>query len=183
MEIDETYLQHRLFRHRCPAPEQIGDYALRFLNADRARLLRGHLGRCPHCRRELVGFQRVLAIEPERKPGWLSVWRARREPVSADAPVYALRGEEEGPRLYSAENGTQVAIDIQPQPDGYFTLIGVIIGATGAAIDLWQAGTHQSAIAADELGNFQFDALTPGSYELIVADEAFLLHIDPLLIQ
>lgn len=184
MDTDAIFLNHHLFRHRCPDTLSLGEYSLQMIDRAQACQIQLHLTRCPHCRRELVGFQRGVEVVPQVESLFerMRVWFARREQPLGGMPAYALRGESDALQIFSAENGTQVAIDIQPQENGFPNIVGVIIGAERAIIDLWHAGELQTQTAADELGNFQIDNLKPGNYELIVASETFLLHIQKLTI-
>lgn len=184
MDTEATYLTHRLFRHRCPSTLLLGEYCLQMLDSVQAGHIQHHLGRCPHCRHEIVRYQHRLNITEARETRLeqLRVWIAQRLPPVAATPAYALRGDEAEVQIFSAENGTQVAIDIQPQANGMQKVVGVVIGAEHAIIDLWQAGELHTQTTVNELGNFQIESLKPGDYELIVASTTFLLHIQKLTI-
>ena len=182
-------LTAQLFRHRCPSALMIGEYNIGLLDINSQKQLTQHFARCPHCCRELALYQSALDLQSQSN--WLDrlrVWLVRPDmTLAARQPAYALRGEASELRLFSAENGIQVAINIQPDPKhgGYFAITGMIIGAENAdfSADLWQDGRLIDQVAINELGNFHLSHLAPSCYELILKGTNFLLHIQTLNVQ
>ena len=182
-------LQSRLYRNQCPTSLELGEYAIGHSERPAQQKVNLHLYNCPHCRKELSVFQEELKLDGEEQT-WLDrirVWLA--SPLGSDAmqPAYALRGEEEEPQIFAADNGMQIAINILPDSEhmGYRSVVGMIIGGDieQIKIDLWLEGSLISQASADELGNFHLNKLSPGDYELMITGPEFLLHIQTLTIK
>jgi hypothetical protein len=192
-------LTTQLYRIACPSTEDLGEYHLRVLPRDRAAAVARHLKECPHCTREVAQLRDYLGdLAPDLEFSSLErirvlvaqLVRGGRESggagALAPAPAYAgLRGEEEGPRIYRADE-TQIAIEIQDDPEqrDHRILLGLLTGMDihGLTAHLWQADQRIAGAAVDELGNFVIPSLAPGSYELILSGPEVEIHIQDLVV-
>lgn len=190
-------LTARLYRLDCPRPEELGEYQMGLLEADRAATIRQHLDGCPLCQREMAEWQRFeqalapdLKFSPrERIQIWIgrlveSVGKATAPGLPALAPAYApVRGEAVAPRVYEAGDA-RVALEVEPdlQDPTRRALLGLVTGVPFSELSahLWQAGEEVAAAPVDELGNFEIAGLAPAHYDLILAGPEFEIHIQDL---
>jgi anti-sigma factor RsiW len=198
----QGHLTAQLYRLVCPPPQELGEYHLGLLAADRAAAVAYHLAECPHCTREIAQLQDYLAdLSPaldlsqvERVVGRVRVLVARLLAAGDEAgwpgqPSLApalpgLRGAEAGPLIYQAD-GLQVLIQIQEdvQQPGRKTILGLVTGLDNPhqlEVHVWQAGQRIATAPVDELGNFALSNVTPGSYELILSGPEVEIHIQAL---
>lgn len=75
----------------------------------------------------------------------------------------------------------QLNIEIQDDPakPGHKTILGLLIGADELSfqVQLWQNGRHLQTATIDELGNFFFAAVLPGTYDLILNRLTTEIHV------
>ena len=186
MDIEKN-LRARLYRVTCPSPDELGEYHLQILPDRQMQLLTQHLPICPHCRRELAQLEDYLtALAPELNYNWgerIEIWIARllaQNPEQGFVPTLALRGQEDGPSIYEA-GSYQLSLEIQgdPMKPGYKSILGLIVGGADAAFlaQLWQEGRSLQETAVDDLGNFIFTGVQPGTYELILSQRIGEIHV------
>jgi hypothetical protein len=195
--------QHRLtaqlYRLTCPSSMELGEYHLGILARDRVGAVARHLSECPHCTREVAELKEYLGeLAPDLEFSPLERVRVlvaqlvhgRRDPgrpgMPALTPAYAgLRGAEEEPRLYQAED-IQVVIEVQQDAEqrDRKVLLGLVIGTNISELKahLWQANQHIITASVDELGNFVIPNLAPGSYELILSGPSIEIHAQDLVV-
>jgi hypothetical protein len=192
MDHGEKLLAAHLYRLTCPSPDELGEYHLKLLPAERAAVIARHLPLCAHCHQEVAQLQAYLAnLAPELEYSLrerVQIWIARLLPQGqgsgfSPAPALAFRGEVEGPRTYEA-GGVQLHLDIQADPTnpGHKTVIGLVIGApeTTVSVQLWQTGRLVQETSLDEWGNFSLDDIIPGTFDLILSSQTAEIHVPNL---
>jgi len=194
-------LTAQLYRLMCPPPRELGEFHLGLLPPAQASAVAQHLAKCPHCTRELAQLKDYLSeLSPTLELGPLEQIKERLRVLVARlvsggvegsplgppslAPAFAgVRGEEEEPRCYQAED-VQIVIGIQEdagQP-GHKVFLGLVMGMepSGVKAHLWQAERLVTTVEVDRLGNFVVPGLAPGSYELILSGPEVEIHIQDL---
>jgi anti-sigma factor RsiW len=192
-------LANELYRFTCPSTLELGEYHLGILPSEQAAAVARHLAECPHCAREvaqLEDFLGELAPQLEFSPfERLKVRVAQlvergRGVGRAGAPALApacsgLRGQEEGTRVYQADD-VQVVLEVQDDAgqQARRALLGLVTQIDGQEFEahLWRAERLVATAAVDELGNFVMAGLTPGIYELILCSPEVEIHIQSLQI-
>jgi len=169
----ETSLSRLLYRFDCPTPHTLGEYALDILDTEERVSVASHAAGCHECAAELSTLRTFLATEP---PLTETLWdRARRivATLLTPAPGLALgtlRGAADvATRQYEADDVT-VSVGRGLERG---SLIGLITGGVGRTARL---ESHTSEI--DDLGNFEFEGLLPGTYtlELDVDDRVIVVE-------
>jgi hypothetical protein len=189
--IEEKLVSH-LYRIHCPPPTELGEYQLKMLPDDRMRLIHAHLNGCPHCSQELAQLESYLTdLAPELEYSLrerVQIWVAKLIPDNPDTsfstaarPALALRGElENGPLMYEAD-GYQLHLEIQADPTkpGYKSILGLLLGGDDSIFEaqLWQNGRSLQQTTIDELGNFVFVGIQPGTYDLILSQRTAEIHV------
>lgn len=191
----------RLFRAACPSALELGEYRLGMLPAARTTAVQQHVAVCPHCTEELAQLAAFMdSPDPYLHP---APWTTLRQQINvlvarlvsgiqagglfgppALAPALAsLRGDASGPLTFEAGDA-QIILEIQRdgQRAGYHALVGLVMGLDGQALQatLWREQQQVASAAVDDLGNFTFDDLAPGLYELILAGAQDEVHIQDL---
>lgn len=178
-----------LYRSTCPDAHELGEYELALLPGERAALVAQHVAQCPHCAlelQELRAFLREAAADLEytflERVRVLVARLVPDLPAAGGGPVPALagmRGATNGPLFYDAGD-VQVSLDVQDDAagGGRKSVLGLITGVDPAGWQamLWREDGQEEArdairaetVTVDELGNFVFEALHPGSYQLIL---------------
>lgn len=196
MATIEYQLTTRLYRVICPDPLSLGEYQLDLLSSNQNKQIKQHLKHCPHCRQEAINLK-IFLPDPllDHIPGFshrIKIWIAERvssepRPTMTGMPAFALRGEAEdaGPLFYQAGD-VQLTLEIQDDPEhpGYKTILGLVLGTAlpEMTAHLWQAGRPLATNPVDELGNFIFNQLAAGQYELILAGADVEIHVQDLQI-
>lgn len=194
MATIEHQLKTRLYRILCPDSLTLGEYQLDLLSPSKNKQIKQHLNHCPYCRQEIHHLENYLS-DPilDHTPNLnqrIKTWIAERvspepAPTITGMPAFALRGEEEdaGPLLYQAGD-VQLTLEIQDDPEhpGYKTILGLVLGATLSEMEvhLWQEGRPLATNQVNELGNFIFDQLAAGQYELILTGSDVEIHVQDL---
>ncbi len=190
-----------LYRADCPDAHTLGEYHLHSLAEADAERVAQHLDICPHCvleLDELRGTLRELAADLELSASErLRLLVARLAPQwpslgSGPAPMPALagvRGATNGPLLYEAGD-VQVSVEVQDDAAaaGRKSVLGLVTGADAAG---WQAtlwlesgpvAELVQSVRVDELGNFVFDGLSPGTYALSLRGDAVEVVVQELAV-
>lgn len=192
-------LTRRLYRFDCPSPSTLGEYHLGMLAQEDVKGVEAHLERCPHCRAEvgrlesyLDSLQGDLETHPlERVKVWIARLVSGGEGASDVAPQFApalagLRGAPEGPRIYTAED-VQIAVDVQGDNEnpGYCVLLGLVTGLEGRGwkVEIWREERQLDEMELDPSGNFLFQSVPPGEYDLILSDSELEVHVPGVQIQ
>jgi anti-sigma factor RsiW len=186
----QEVLQQRLHRFDCPSSQTLGEYELGMLvPAERTRVAR-HVVECPQCTAELVTLRAFMSVDDAPPLG--AVERVRRLVATfVPAPrgaVAGLRGAaDESARTYHAGDLT-ITLDVGAVRRGRASLIGLIWREDGAVMPpgsvVTMTGTTGIVASAevDDLGNFAFDDVEAGTWqvELALGDEIVVidgLHI------
>jgi len=191
MDFIEKNLSSNLYRVTCPSSIDLGEYHLKMLPNEKSKAIHQHLVTCPHCTQELAQLRNYLSeLAPELDYTFeerVKIFIARMLPGGLDislagmpAPAFALRGESEGPLMFEA-GSYQLTLEIQDDPanPGLRTILGLVIGEaeTLKQVALWQDGRSIQETTIDELGNFVFAGVQPGSYDLILSQVAAEIHV------
>lgn len=183
-------LRAALRRIDCPSSLLLGEYELRLLAPEEQTRIAAHLGDCPRCAAEVAQLRGFLVAEPAAPaPG--PVERVRRIVATLVAApprgAYAgLRGADDGDaRTYragdltlslgtgpSGRRGRRSLDGLLWREDG-----GAVTGAGGSAILSADDGATET-VEIDDLGNFAFDEVAPGTYglEVAVGDEHIVVE-------
>ena len=186
MNTFEKNLSSSLYRITCPPSNDLGEYHLQMLPPEQTESIRQHLTTCPHCPKELAQLQTFLAdLAPDldyTRQERVKIWIARLLPQPSGnlTPAFALRGESDGPLMFEAGN-YQLTLEIQDDPanPGLRSILGLVFGGseTLQKVELWQAGNSVQQTELDELGNFVFNGVQPGPYDLILSQLAAEIHV------
>lgn len=190
-------LSAQLFRVTCPPSLELGEYQAGLLDAKQAQVIQQHLATCPHCTRELHELQGYLEQLPPvfATDHWKQFKTQTRLLVAHLVDTFAslggptsvpvgIRGEQDAPLIYEADD---IQIIVETQVDATQAnrrvMLGLLLGfepVHGVLARLWQTEELLATTPVDELGNFVFSNLLPGSYGLIVSGEELELHIKEL---
>jgi hypothetical protein len=174
-------LRRRLFRLFCPSSDELVAYYHHSLPGSRQAELARHLGKCPHCARELHLIERA-ADEPAQAVAPLRVLRRMvaellSPPVPGGlAPLYgAARATGGAQYAYRAENlELTLRVARAAGRPGLMVMTGLLstdddaLGETlnGATACLLADEAVLAVTPLDELGGFCFDEVAPGEYRL-----------------
>lgn len=173
----QVVLTAALFRHSCPASDQLIAFHQGELRGGEKLVVAQHLRECPHCARELATIVREERTGPDR---WLrsAVEVLEAALMPSPVPAAALRGDDQEaflfPRVYQAGE-VEVILDVRPASthshrkdlSGLVHVGGQVpetIGGTPA--ELFRG---EGLIAVGQVGprgRFTFEALAPAIYEL-----------------
>ncbi len=169
----------------------LGEYELGMvIPAERLRIAR-HVTECPHCMAELVSLRAFLAAEDDAPP--VPVVERVRRLVATFVPaprgaVAGLRGAEvESTRTYRAGDLT-ITLDVGAVRRGHASLVGLIWREDGAAlppggmVTITGAGGASITAEVDDLGNFVFDEIAAGTWQVELALGDAIIAIDMLQI-
>lgn len=179
----DAALRRRLGNRPKPTPLQIGEAALGFNKID--------LSREPHAQRQAALLREFWTeLEPPliAKPSFLEKARVFvAELISGSgarpALAFGLRGAQEG--VYMAGD-YQIVIETDTDFDDptRMALSGLVMGLDDdeqLSADLWRDDASAKLTAAlDEFGNFTFDQLESGQYELLITGQSLTIHVPNL---
>jgi len=183
----------RLYRALCPTPTLLGEYELRLLSAEADLQIESHLKTCPHCRQELALLRRYIAdLAPDLEASLVErvrVWVARLLPRPGEGGAgsqnlaYGLRGKPGSMRVYEAGEAL-LTLEVQPDPSQpeRESVLGLVTGVetTGMEAQLWLENEVVGRQELDELGNFYFQGLDRGTYELVLSSAALEIQVRDL---
>lgn len=198
----EQRLRALLYRGTCPEAHELGQFEMKLLDAERAALVAQHVDTCPRCAielEELGSFLEDVASDLEYSfVERVRVLVARLAPDLGDlgigrqpAPALAgLRGGGDRPLTYEAD-GVEVSLEVQDDARGVGrkSVLGLVTGtaATGWQATLWQDDGPLAELVQteeiDDLGNFVFEGLRPGSYSLTLRGEEVEIVIQELAVK
>lgn len=177
-------LHQALYRVDCPSPQTLGEYNLQLLSTDEQRAVAAHARDCPRCADELRTLREFLRgelfDESMVRPGLGQQLRrlvATLVPPSTRPAAAGLRGTtDQSVRTYQAGN-LSITIEWRPGPrPGTAALVGLVLSEDDVDLSghevrlgaVQETGARATALAqmADDLGNFLFDELRPGRYQL-----------------
>jgi hypothetical protein len=170
-------LRRALYRFDCPSPQTIGEYELDLLPMDCRVETAQHLLACAECAAELRSLRAFLASEPAPAPSPLTRLRRVLARALAAPPNWAaagVRGVGDG-HTFGYEAG-DVTITVNPGQDGPGPsgVLGLVLrgddveAASGAEVRLFAPDGTVRYATVDDVGNFIFDAVPTGTYDLEV---------------
>lgn len=185
LKEQEQRLRALLYRGTCPEAHELGKFEMKMLNAERAALVAQHVDTCPRCAMELVSLRDFFRdVAPDLEYSLVERVRVLIARLVSDldrlggdrqpAPLLVgVRGEGDGPLIYEVED-VQVSMEVQEDAGsaGRKSVLGLVTGAEakGWQATLWQESGPLAELVQtqeiDELGNFVFEGLLPGSYSL-----------------
>lgn len=181
-------LTRALYRHDCPPTQQLGDYALGLLPPADRFAVAAHADDCPRCADELAQIRAFLTIEADPPP-LTPLDRARRLVATLLAPPLApagaaLRGDAADTALtYQAGEHTITLDQFATGRRGRRNLVGLLVGPTPPADGAATLTAADGVILTEPIdagGNFAFDDLSAGDYQLEVRLGEECLAIDGL---
>ena len=192
---DQRRLRDRLYRFACPSPLVLGEYDLGLLDPVERTRVAAHVGECPRCAAELRTLRDFLATADDAPPVG-AIGRMRRiiaavlPPPPRTSPYASLRGADDATtRTYQAGDVT-INLDLgTPVRRGRTTLVGLLWRndddpetIAGSAVVLTDGMDAGQATVIDEVGNFTFDDITPGTYQLEITLGDDIITIEGLII-
>lgn len=126
--------------------------------------------------------------EGRRQPGLLRRVLAALSFDSGLDPTFGVRsaGCQEAQRQYIYSTDlADVALNLQPRPGGKLDLLGQVLPdgeeePDDFTVQILQGGVEAAeAVSADDLGEFTFEELETGTYEMILATERYEILIPP----
>ncbi len=177
----DDILRQRLGNRPKPTPLQIGEAALNMGSVE--------LTREPHGQRQaklLREFWASLEPTPVKIPSLLERTRLFvAELISSSnqpALAFGLRGAQEG--IYMAGD-YQIVIETDTDFDDptRMALSGLVMGIENERLsaDLWRDdASAKLTTPLDEFGNFTFDQLESGQYELLITGQSLTIHVPNL---
>jgi hypothetical protein len=126
--------------------------------------------------------------EKRRRPGLFQRVLASLTFDSGMQPAFGVRSaraaEVQRQYVYSTELA-DIALSLQPRPGGKIDLLGQVLPEGEEepdefTVQLLRSGVEAAeTISADDLGEFAFEELEPGTYEMILATERYEILIPP----
>jgi hypothetical protein len=186
-------LQRALHRFDCPNPHDLGEYVLQLLAPVRQTMLAAHLPGCPRCADEVAQFRSFLtAVAVPMPAGPVAQVRHLVASLFTPAPgaAYALRGDKSGRSLVYQAGDLQLTLDAgSVVRRGRSSLTGLVLHERDAAapidggrVTLTAPDGSTLSTTIDDLGNFAFDSLAMGTYQLEVQLGDDLIAINDLQI-
>lgn len=198
----EHRLARALHRFECPSPHALGEFDLGLLPAQERLATELHVRSCPRCADELRTLRGFLAVEvaPVAAPRAAPLTRliAALLPLPpASQSLAGLRGTAEaGVETYAAGNfkltishGPEIRRDAGRAARRVISVTGLVWSdaptgeapLTGVATLTGDDGTARTT-DVDELGNFTFDEVNAGSYQLEMSLGDQLIVVESLRI-
>ena len=184
-------LQRALHRFDCPDPHELGEYVLQLPAPERRTAIAAHVVGCPRCADEVEQFRRFLADSAVPAPAG-PVARVRRLVASLFTPApgtaFALRGDDTSGSLTYQAGDVQLTLDTgSAVRRGRTSLTGLIwreddaaASVEGGRVTLTATDGTIEATSIDDIGNFAFDNLAVGTYQLEVVLGDDIVAIDGL---
>ena len=169
----ERRLRQALYRFDCPDAHRLGEYELDLLNPVERTRIAAHVLECEECTQELRDLRTFLAAPTNITEPLMG--RARRIVATLFTPrpglAYSgLRGADDpSTRVYEAGD---VTITLGPGPKAGSVLGLVVAGdeppeaLQSRAVRLAQREGRFVDARLDDLGNFEFDQVAIGTYDL-----------------
>ena len=171
-----------------PTDEELGDYALGLLTKPEANRIEKYVQRHPHAAKRLALFNDFMAdLEPkvsaEPKPSLLDQAQVLIAQLlgGGSSALAGVRGAQEG--VY-AVGDYRIVVETDDDMDAptRFVLDGMLMGvdeSLGFVAQLWRANEPEMLTSAelDDMGNFSFNGLDAGAYEIIISGSDIEIHI------
>jgi len=184
----ERELRRVLYRFDCPDAQGLGEYQLDLLEASERTRIAAHALDCEECHDELETLRAFLAMPttvPEPTLARVRRFVATLFTPSNPVPAYGgLRGAANGStRVFEAQD---VTITVGRGQDGS-SLLGLVVVndqppdiLDGHEVRLFPRDGRPMAAQLDDLGNFEFQNVPPGSYMLEIDIAEGVLVVEEL---
>lgn len=163
----EKRLQTFLYRWDCPPPEQLSDYHLNLVDAQKRAAIEQHLQNCVLCRKELSALDQFLANEdpvseiPAPETGKFPLLKSL--PILSHLTTYpaAARGEEAEPAKFVFEGDITVYLQVETEIDHYVLLGQLAVSPerwqiwAGALVEVWHDNTLATTTSVDTDSTFR----------------------------
>ena len=200
LRAEETFLTAQLYRVQCPTSLELGEYVLHLLSGPRQNEIKRHMTSCPYCEAEASQLQDYLKqLSPANQRNGLEtavervrvlVARLLSGPGDALMPpvlqpaMAGIRGTSAAPQVFEAGD-FQIVIETQDdltQP-GTHSLLGLLLGEAppeNFEVQLWREGTFIAKDKVDAFGNFNFEGLESGAYDLKLLHSELEIRVNTL---
>lgn len=173
-----------MFRAECPDSLILGEYHLNLLTNRERTPVELHVNECPVCTNELAEMSAFVGAAPKVK---LKEMLERGRQIVAELvegslgdPELAPRGFGGGTRLYMAED-LQLSISVQPdaKDDRRKSITGLAVGGEthGMVAHLVHDGESVQIADVDDLGNFHFEGIDAGLFDVLISGEDVVVKI------
>lgn len=200
LRSEETMLTAQFHRVQCPDPLELGEYALHLLSGPRQNEIKQHMASCPHCSTEVSQLQDYLKLlVPVNQKNGLQTAAERVRvlvarllsgpgdallPPALQPAMAGIRGASTAPQIFEAGD-FQIVIETQGDvtQSGIHSLLGLLLGDTppeNFEVQLWQEGTFVAKDKVDAFGNFNFEGLQSGAYDLKLLHSELEIRVNTL---
>jgi hypothetical protein len=187
----QTRLRETLYRFDCPSAHVLGEYALDVVGPAERTAVAAHVLECDECTTELEGLRVYLAFEPPatQRAGLRATLRGIMAQLvsgqSAGTLAPAFREVEPTAVLVYQTDTVQISVTHTPGArPGAICVDGLVLRRSGTLEPVAQSEVLLvPAVGAplsswtDELGNFMYEELEPGTFrlELLLPDEVVVV--------
>jgi len=180
LQTAQARLRQALYRFDCPEPHRLGEYELGFVSQEERVQIATHALECSLCTEELQTLRGFLSVEPTIREGVGSQLRRVVAILLAPGQSYSragVRGADTQLRQYAVDDAR---LSIGPGPERG-SLVGLLVRGAGAlAAQARLIPEHGAAHVAevDDLGNFEFEGVSGGTYvlEIQLPDEIIVVE-------
>ncbi len=175
----QARLRQALQRFDCPDAHRLGEYELGFASPKERVEIASHVLECTYCSDELQMLREFLRVEPPLRESVVAQVRRVFATLLTPSPSLGLagvRGTDTELRQYQAD-GARVSIGRGPEPG---SLIGLLVPAQPGEARLTSHGGQVQAAEVDELGNFEFEDVPGGGYQLEIELPDEIIVVDSL---
>lgn len=173
----ERNLRVALYHADCPDPLTLGELHLGLLDDDTAQAIRLHLDSCPTCPEEFAALRQVMERPLTYGAPALSLPSIPRIVMqvaemlgglgAALGAAPALRGESRS--ICYSGGDYLLSLTHQPNPQGVALVGSLIADAAAGQATLMQGTTVVSQTSLTDSATFSFDAIPPGTYNIVIA--------------
>lgn len=174
---EERTLRATLYHADCPSPLTLGELHLGLLDESTVQALRHHLDTCPTCPEEFAALRQVMERPltygaPARSlPSVPRLVMQVAEMLgglgAALGTAPALRGESRS--ICYSSGDYLLSLTHQPNPQGVALIGSLFADAAVGQATLMQGTTVISQTSLTESATFSFDAIPPGTYNIVIA--------------
>ena len=193
----ESALSSALYRHTCPEPDELMNFAWGMLNGQTVALVSSHLINCEHCQQEMAmlmpepatqsSINLATLLKSLQTHARMIIGRLLPAPTLGLAPV---RGEEDDIRTAVCsidEMGWDITFTHHPLDGFSYQLNGIVLGPTEdklAALEicLVQDDTIIENSALTTTGTFEFEGVSAGRYTLCLYSTETSICVPNILI-
>ena len=138
--------------------------------------------------RENLSRRFAAYAEGAREPGLLRRVVATLSFEGGMQPAFGMRsartGEAQGQLVYSTDVA-EIALNVHPRPGGRVDLDGQLFPSGdaepgGFVVQLLSGGSDVGITTTDELGEFGFESIAQGEYEILVSNDEVEIQLSPV---